>query len=221
MLAANPDYWDGAARAGAASCSGRWSTSRPASPSCCRAAWTSSSTCRPTTSSPGQERRGRLFYYEQPGPHVWWVTLNTEKPPFNNVLVRRAVNYAVNRDAHRERYAEGHRHAAVGPIPPAITWAYTDQVTQYPYDPGPGARSCLPQSGCPNAVQRHCSGSPESGSGMQSPKTMGTAIQADLAAVGVNASIQTFEWGAFLNKYGAGLGRRSGDGRAVVDVRFG
>ena len=46
----------------------------------------------------------------------------------------------------------------------------------------------------------------ESGSGMQSPKTMGTAIQADLAAVGVNAQIQTFEWGAYLNKYGAGLG---------------
>jgi peptide/nickel transport system substrate-binding protein len=46
----------------------------------------------------------------------------------------------------------------------------------------------------------------ESGSGMQSPKTMGTAIQADLAAVGINAQIQTFEWGAYLNKYGAGLG---------------
>ena len=46
----------------------------------------------------------------------------------------------------------------------------------------------------------------ESGSGMQSPKTMGTAIQADLAAVGVNTQIQSFEWGAYLNKYGAGLG---------------
>ena len=33
-----------------------------------------------------------------------------------------------------------------------------------------------------------------------------SAIQADLAAVGVNTQIQTFEWGAYLNKYGAGLG---------------
>src|SRR5581483_2022862 len=46
----------------------------------------------------------------------------------------------------------------------------------------------------------------ESGSGMQSPKIMGTAIQADLAAIGVNVQIQTFEWGAFLNRYGSGLG---------------
>jgi peptide/nickel transport system substrate-binding protein len=34
---------------------------------------------------------------------------------------------------------------------------------------------------------------------------MGTALQANLAAVGVNAQIQTFEWGAYLTKYGAGL----------------
>ena len=47
---------------------------------------------------------------------------------------------------------------------------------------------------------------------MQSPKTMGTAIQADLAAVGVNAQIQTFEWGAFLNKYGKGLGQEAAMG---------
>src|ERR671933_552531 len=45
---------------------------------------------------------------------------------------------------------------------------------------------------------------------MQSPKTMGTAIQADLAAVGINAQIQTFEWGAYLNKYGAGLDGEAG-----------
>src|SRR5262245_66046630 len=42
---------------------------------------------------------------------------------------------------------------------------------------------------------------------MQSPKTMAQAIQADLAAVGVTASIQTFEWGAYLNKYGKGFGQ--------------
>ena len=44
---------------------------------------------------------------------------------------------------------------------------------------------------------------------MQSPKTMAQAIQADLAAVGVQASIQTFEWGAYLNKYGKGFGQEA------------
>ena len=42
---------------------------------------------------------------------------------------------------------------------------------------------------------------PESGSGMQSPVEMATVIQANLAAVGVKAKIQTLEWGAYLKRY--------------------
>ena len=49
VLEANAGYWDGAPEAASGSCSGRWWRSRPASPSCCRAASTSSSTSRPTT----------------------------------------------------------------------------------------------------------------------------------------------------------------------------
>ena len=36
---------------------------------------------------------------------------------------------------------------------------------------------------------------------MQSPVEMATVIQANLAAVGVRAKIQTMEWGAYLKKY--------------------
>lgn len=142
-------------------------------------------------------------FVDQPGPHVWWVTLNTTRPPFDNPLVRQAVNYAVNKDALTQDILRGTGTPSVGPIPPAITWAYTDQVQQYAYDPD-RARALLQQSGVLMPLNLTFWVT-ESGSGMQSPKTMGTAIQADLAAVGVNAQIQTFEWGAYLNKYGAGL----------------
>jgi len=147
-------------------------------------------------------------FLDQPGPHVWWITLNTKKPPFDNVLVRQAANYAVNKDALTLNILNGTGTPSVGPIPPAITWAYTGDVTQYNYDPD-RARALLQDSGVlmPINVTFWVT---ESGSGMQSPKTMGTAIQADLAAVGINAQIQTFEWGAYLNKYGAGLGDEAG-----------
>jgi peptide/nickel transport system substrate-binding protein len=143
-------------------------------------------------------------FLQQPGPHVWWVTLNTKKPPFDNPLVRQAVNYAVNKEALTKDLLKGTGTPSVGPIPPAIDWAYTDQVITYPYDPSK-AQALLQQAGVslPLNVVFWVT---ESGSGMQSPKIMGTAIQADLAAVGVNAQIQTFEWGAYLTKYGAGLG---------------
>jgi peptide/nickel transport system substrate-binding protein len=143
-------------------------------------------------------------FLAQPGPHVWWITLNTKRPPFDNALVRQAVNYAVNKDALTQDILKGTGTPSVGPIPPAITWAYTDQVTQYPYDPSQ-AQSLLQQAGV-TLPMNLTFWVTQSGSGMQSPLTMGTAIQADLAAVGINAQIQTYEWGAYLNKYGAGLG---------------
>jgi peptide/nickel transport system substrate-binding protein len=147
----------------------------------------------------------KLTYFEQPGPHIWWVTLNTEKKPFSDVRVRRAVNFAVNRDAIAGDLLKKTATAAIGPIPPSITWAFTDQVTKYPYDPA-RAKKLLAEAGYPNGFPA-VFWIPESGSGMQSPKTMAQAIQADLAAVGITASIQTFEWGAYLNKYGKGLGQ--------------
>jgi len=149
----------------------------------------------------------KLVYYEQPGPHIWWVTLNTEKKPFNDVRVRRAVNYAVNREAIASDLLKKTATAAIGPVPPSITWAFTDQVTKYPYDPA-RAKKLLADAGYPNGFPA-VFWIPESGSGMQSPKTMAQAIQADLAAVAVQASIQTFEWGAYLNKYGKGLGQEA------------
>jgi peptide/nickel transport system substrate-binding protein len=45
----------------------------------------------------------------------------------------------------------------------------------------------------------------QGGSGMLDPVPMGEAIQADLAAVGFDVTIQTFEWNAFLNEVNAGI----------------
>ncbi|HYB42554.1 MAG TPA: ABC transporter substrate-binding protein, partial [Candidatus Methylomirabilis sp.] len=147
----------------------------------------------------------KLVYYAQPGPHIWWVTLNSAKKPFSDVRVRRAVNQAVNRDAIANDLLKQTATPAIGPVPPSITWAYTDKVTKYPYDPA-RAKKLLAEAGYPNGFPA-VFWIPESGSGMQSPKTMAQAIQADLAAVGVTASIQTFEWGAYLSKYGKGFGQ--------------
>ncbi len=151
------------------------------------------------------KKDARFTYYEQPGPHIWWVTLNTQKKPFSDVRVRRAANHAVNRSAIAKDILKGTGTVALGPIPPAITWAFTDQVTKYPYDPDK-AKKLLTEAGYPNGFSA-VFWIPESGSGMQSPKTMAQAIQADLAAVGIKVSIQTYEWGAYLNKYSKGFGQ--------------
>ncbi|GAB4546991.1 MAG: ABC transporter substrate-binding protein [Anaerolineae bacterium] len=139
----------------------------------------------------------RFTVVEQPGMHTWWVAFNQSKEPYSNTLVRQAMNYAVNKQAIVDNLLKGTGVLAVNPLPPVV-WSYTDDVTRYDYNPEK-ARQLLAEAGYPDGFS--CSfWIPESGSGMQQPVAMGTAIQADLKAVGIDCEIQTFEWGTYLDK---------------------
>ena len=139
---------------------------------------------------------------EQAGPHVWFLILNAKEGPFANKLVRQAANYAINKKAIVENVLEGTAAIAAGPTPPAFAWAYNDALEPYPYDPAK-AKALLNEAGVSNAKLTFYV--TQGGSGMLDPVAMGTAIQADLAAVGFNVEIKTFEWNAFLGEVNPGL----------------
>lgn len=130
---------------------------------------------------------------------VWYVVLNTRHPVLKDRRVRQALNYAVNKEAIIRDILRGTAIVAHSPMSPAYGPYYESNTARYPHDPEK-ARALLREAGHPNGfdVTFHV---PESGSGMQSPVEMGTVIQANLAAVGVRARIQTMEWGAYLKKY--------------------
>ena len=91
---------------------------------------------------------------------------------------------------------------AAGPTPPAFAWAYNDSLTPYPYDPDK-AKALLKEAGAEGASLTFYV--TEGGSGMLDPVPMGTAIQADLAKVGLDVKIETYEWNTFLGKVNPGL----------------
>jgi peptide/nickel transport system substrate-binding protein len=130
---------------------------------------------------------------------VWYVALNTRHPALKDKRVRQALNYAVQKDAIIRDILKGTAIVATTPLSPVYGPYHEDKTVRYPYDPEK-AKALLKEAG-------YASGFdvtffvPESGSGMQSPVEMGTVIQANLAAVGVRAKIQTMEWGAYLKKY--------------------
>jgi peptide/nickel transport system substrate-binding protein len=147
-------------------------------------------------------------FMEQPGPHIWWVTINTQMPPFDDVRVRQAVNYAVNKEAIVTQILQNTGDVAHTVVPPAIEWAYNPDAEAYPYDPEK-AKQLLAEAGYPDGFET-VFWVTESGSGMQSPKTMAEAIQADLQAVGIKTTIEVAEWGAYLDLYNAGMGDKAG-----------
>ncbi|NDV01606.1 ABC transporter substrate-binding protein [Pseudoroseicyclus tamaricis] len=140
--------------------------------------------------------------YEQAGPHVWFLILNLREGPFTDQLVRQAANYAVNKTALVEDVLEGTAAVSAGPIPPAFNWAYNEELEPYPYDPD-RARELLAEAGVENPEVTFFV--TEGGSGMLDPVAMGTAIQADLEAVGFDVTIETYEWNTFLGEVNPGL----------------
>ncbi|MCY0900279.1 MAG: ABC transporter substrate-binding protein [Firmicutes bacterium] len=63
------------------------------------------------------------------------ITLNGREAPFNNVLVRRALEYAINRPAIIQGLLKGYGQVANGPIAPIQKYFYDPHVMSYPYDP--------------------------------------------------------------------------------------
>ncbi len=139
---------------------------------------------------------------EQAGPHVWFLILNAKEGPFADKRVRQAANYAINKQALVQDVLEGTADVAAGPTPPAFAWAYNEALAPYPYDPDQ-ARALLADAGAEGAELTFFV--TEGGSGMLDPVAMGTAIQADLAAVGLKVKIQTYEWNTFLGEVNPGL----------------
>lgn len=139
---------------------------------------------------------------EQAGPHVWFLILNAKEGPFADKRVRQAANYAINKEAIVNDVLEGTAEVAAGPTPPAFAWAYNSTLKAYPHDPDK-ARALLKEAGAEGAELTFFV--TEGGSGMLDPVAMGTAIQADLAAVGLKVNIETYEWNTFLGEVNPGL----------------
>jgi peptide/nickel transport system substrate-binding protein len=108
----------------------------------------------------------------------------------------------INKEAIVNDVLEGTADVAAGPTPPAFAWAYNEALEPYPYDPD-RARALLAEAGVENPeITFYVT---EGGSGMLDPIAMGTAIQADLEAVGFDVTIETYEWNTFLGEVNPGL----------------
>ncbi len=149
--------------------------------------------------------RGRAGFsvLEEVGPHLWFLILNTRKPPFDDVRVRQAANLAIRRDSLASHVLQGTAVPAAGAVAEAFGWARTDDLHPYPYDPEQ-ARALLAQAGHDGVTVRL--DVPQGGSGMLAPVQMAEAMQADFARAGFDVRIRTWEWNSYLDRVNSGLG---------------
>ncbi|TLZ84403.1 MAG: hypothetical protein E6K03_02260 [Methanobacteriota archaeon] len=64
----------------------------------------------------------------------WWIYMNQNVPPFNNVSVRKAVVHAINYQEIINVAFGGYAKQWVGPVPPGYPYYNPDNLAPYPYD---------------------------------------------------------------------------------------
>jgi peptide/nickel transport system substrate-binding protein len=151
---------------------------------------------------PEIEEDPNLTLNSETGAHTWWVAFNTTEPPFDDVRVREAVNYAVDKEAIVRDVLYGSASLSGGLVPGSVRWS-SPEVEPYPYDPE-RAKELLAEAGYPDGFETDFL-VPESGSGMIAPVGLATVIQAYLSEVGIEANLVTQEWNSYLETYQAGL----------------
>ncbi len=139
-----------------------------------------------------------LVLFTGPGLNTGYIALNTEKEPFNDVRVRRAVNHAVNKLAIIKAFYAGIGAPAKNPMPPTI-WGYNDAVKDYEYDVAK-AKQLLNEAGYPNGFSTELWWPNRARPYLTEPQKIAEALQAQLAEAGIRAKLVTFEWATYLKK---------------------
>lgn len=124
------------------------------------------------------------------------LAMNDARPPFDNVLVRRAICYAINREEIiKATNLKAEWGSPVGSHMTPISPYYVDLVGRYPYNPEK-ARALLEQAGHPDGFSTTIY--------LPQPYEFhirtGQIIADQLRQIGVDCKLEIVEWGQWLDR---------------------
>ncbi|AYC34273.1 ABC transporter substrate-binding protein [Pseudomonas cavernae] len=151
------------------------------------------------TDVPALRQEPKLRLGEQEALMIAYVALNTRHPPLDDVRVRQAINLAFDKQAYiRAQYGEGAASPAVNPYPPSLL-GYNGAIAPWPHDPA-RAKRLLAEAGHASGLKLSIWTRPGGGPTNPNPGIGAQMLQADLAAIGIQAQIRVYEWGELIKR---------------------
>jgi len=131
-----------------------------------------------------------------PANSVFIMGMNHARPPFDQVKVRQAINHAIDKDAIIQAVFDGYAVKLGSNMSPVMAKYYQDGLQdRYPYDPD-RAKALLAEAGYPNGFTTTLSISSHADFYGRTAQI----IADQLAQVGIQAAIETVEWGVWLER---------------------
>ncbi len=121
------------------------------------------------------------------GSNIQYVGLNTQSPPLNDVKIRQAIGFAIDRDKIIKELLSGQAKIAYSVLPNA-SWAYSPGI-QYNFDPA-RSKQLLQETGYKNEPIKFKYAAANAAFGQYAQ-----AIQNSLTEVGLNVQIETLDPG--------------------------
>lgn len=144
-----------------------------------------------------------LTLLEEPGLNVGFWAFNTQKPPFDNPDVRRALSMAIDKNTLLDTVYFGSARRAISLLPPT-SWAYQANADDINYNPVQ-ARRLLRASGIEPGFSMTIWAMPVQRAYNPNAMKMARLMQAYLREVGIEATIVSYDWTTFRNNLQLGL----------------
>lgn len=135
-----------------------------------------------------------LTVHREPSTKLGYLAYATDKKPYDNVLVRRAINHAINREEIVEYVLRGIGEPAYGYLPPVLKDEYFEETKDvaYKYDPEK-AKELLAEAGYPDGFKATLSAD----NSTQSSR-LAEVYQSQLKEVGIDAEIRLYDSASYV-----------------------
>jgi len=147
---------------------------------------------------PEMQKDPALKLINQPGLNIAYWAFNTQKTPFDKKEVRQAMSMAIDKAAIIKDVYLGAGQAAKNLIPPTL-WSYNDAVKDHAFDSAK-AKAMLTAAGVKTPLEIDLWYMPVQRPYNPNAKRIAEMMQADLAKIGVNAKLVTYEWGEYRKR---------------------
>ena len=140
-------------------------------------------------------KEGGMTIITVPYPHNWDYQLRVDRPPFNDLRVRQAANYAINRDELMDML-QGVATPGYGKFIESQAWY--GHPMQYTFNPDK-AKALLKEAGCMPC--KFTVGISTSGSGQMQPLPMNELVKEQLDAAGFQVTLAPMDWNSLIDVF--------------------